>query len=93
MAVMGSDNIAAGKSTSIRKSPRTAVGLAAPASNVKKRARKSIDPRSRRKAVCGEMSQQQSHSGAQSTPQTLLQLVGYREPEAGRDPHSGPVKR
>jgi hypothetical protein len=34
------------------------------------------------------MSQQRGQSGAQSTPQKFLQLVGYRDPNAGP-----PVKR
>jgi hypothetical protein len=82
MAVMGSDNIVGVKGPLIRKSPQTIIGRpAAPVS--KKRFRKPTAPRSDRNVVCGEMSQQCGHSGAQSTPQTFLQLVGYRDPNAG----------
>ena len=81
---MGSDNIVGGKGPSIRKSPQTIIGRpAAPVSAVKKRFRKPTAPSSDRSVVCGEMSQQCGHSGSQSTPQTFLQLVGYRDPNAG----------
>jgi len=36
-----------------------------------------------RPSVCGEMSQQCSDNGAQSTPQKFLRLVGCRDPNAG----------
>jgi hypothetical protein len=81
---MGGDNIVVGKGPSIRKSPQTIIGRpAAPISAAKKRAHKPSPRRSDRIAVCGEMSQQCGHSGSQSTPQTFLQLVGYRDPNAG----------
>jgi hypothetical protein len=44
---------------------------------------KTIARRRSRLSACGEMAQQHGHSNAQSTPQKLLQLVGFRDPNAG----------
>ncbi|MES2198381.1 MAG: hypothetical protein V4517_28510 [Pseudomonadota bacterium] len=50
--------------------------------------------RMKRPANCGAMSQQRGDSGNYSTPQKLVQLVGFREPKAGPGPsvRPGPTK-
>jgi len=72
---MRGDDIVVGHKSSERKYPHTIVGSP------------KIDrPRNRpasRPSVCGEMSQQCSDNGAQSTPQKFLRLVGCRDPNAG----------
>jgi hypothetical protein len=92
MAVMRGDDIVVGQKSPIRKSPLTIVGhLGAPAGAFgppidQPSSPKSIRPRNRPSstpAVCGEMSQQCGNSGAQSTPQKFLRLVGCRDPNAG----------
>jgi hypothetical protein len=96
MAVMGDDDIVVGNKSAVRKSPQTMIGpLNVPAGAFGQRSDQAapkidprIDPRVDRPVICGEMSQQRGHSGAQSTPQKFLQLVGYRDPNAGV-----PVKR
>ncbi len=81
---MGSDDVVGGKGPSTRKSPQTIIArLAAPVSAAKKQPYEVRAPKSVRTVVCGEMSQQRGHSGAESTPQTFLQLVGYRDPSTG----------
>jgi hypothetical protein len=84
---MGSDDIIVGNESPVRKSspaiiaPRnTPVGVAYPRPD---QALPRLDSRIDRSVICGEMSQQRGHSGAQSTPQKFLQLVGYRDPNAG----------
>jgi hypothetical protein len=96
MAVMGGDDIVVGNKSAVRKSSQTIVGpLNVPARAFRARSDQAapkidpkIHPRIDRPVICGEMSQQRGHSGAQSTPQKFLQLVGYRDPNAGP-----PVKR
>jgi hypothetical protein len=92
MAVMGGDDIVVGNKSAVRKSSQTMIGpLNVPAGAFGARsdqAAPKIHPRIDRPVICGEMSQQRGHSGAQSTPQKFLQLVGYRDPNAGP-----PVKR
>jgi len=96
MAVMGGDDIVVGNKSAVRKSSQTMIGpLNVPAGAFVARSdqaapkiRPRIGPRIDRPVICGEMSQQRGHSGAQSTPQKFLQLVGYRDPNAGP-----PVKR
>ena len=84
MAVMRGDDIVVGHKSPTRKSPHPIVGhLGAP----DQPSSPTIDrPRNRpgsRPSVCGEMSQQCGNSGAQSTPQKFLRLVGCRDPNAG----------
>jgi hypothetical protein len=47
--------------------------------------------------ICGAMTQQRCDSGYESAPQKLVQLVGYRDPNARSQPpavpRSYPVKR
>jgi hypothetical protein len=96
MAVMGDDDIVVGNKSAVRKSSRAIIGpLNVPAGAFGQRSDQAapkidprIDPRIEPPVICGEMSQQRGHSGAQSTPQKFLQLVGYRDPNAGV-----PVKR
>jgi hypothetical protein len=92
MAVMGGDDIVVGNKSAVRKSSQTMIGpLNVPAGAFVARSDQAalkIRPRIDRPVICGEMSQQRGHSGAQSTPQKFLQLVGYRDPNAGP-----PVKR
>jgi hypothetical protein len=96
MVVMGGDDIVVGNKSAVRKSSQTMVGPLKVAVGARRprldQAAPKIDPRIDRRidrpVICGEMSQQRGHSGAQSTPQKFLQLVGYRDPNAGP-----PVKR
>jgi hypothetical protein len=92
MAVMGGDDIVVGNKSAVRKSSQTIIGpLNVPAGALRPRSNQAapkIGPRIDRSVICGEMSQQRGHSGAQSTPQKFLQLVGYRDPNTGL-----PVKR
>jgi hypothetical protein len=100
MAVMGDDDIVVGNKSVVRKSSQTMIGpLTAPAGAFGPRSDQAApkidpkidpktDPRIDPPVICGEMSQQRGHSGAQSTPQKFLQLIGYRDPNAGP-----PVKR
>lgn len=101
---MGGDDIVVGNKSAVRKSSQTMIGpLNVPAGAFRPRSDRAapkidpkidprvdprIDARIDQPVICGEMSQQRGHSGAQSTPQKFLQLVGYRDPNAGP-----PVKR
>jgi hypothetical protein len=77
MAVMGSGNIVVGKKPSARK-PNTVI-----VEKLAKRAGASIRqkkvPAGNAEGHCGAMSQQRSDSGAVSTPQKFLRLVGCHE--------------
>jgi hypothetical protein len=84
MAVMRGDDIVVGNQSSTPKSPHPIIDhLGAP----DQPGAPTIDrPRNwpgSKPSVCGEMSQQCSDSGAQSTPQKFLRLVGCRDPNAG----------
>jgi hypothetical protein len=56
-------------------------------------------PKPSRPGICGAMTQQRCDSGraTESAPQKLVQLVGYRDPNAVHEPWAGlrpvPVKR
>jgi hypothetical protein len=77
MAVMGSGDIVVGKKSTTRKTPAVTQGptegVSAPAANPA------------REEHCGAMSQQRTDSGAASTPQKFLRLVGCRDAK-GRQP-------
>lgn len=93
---MGSDDIVVGNKSAVRKSQPTMIGpqnvpagaFGPPSNQAALKIDPKIDQRVEQPAICGEMSQQRGHSGAQSTPQKFLRLVGYRDPNAGV-----PVKR
>jgi hypothetical protein len=82
MAVMGSGNIVVGKKPSARK-PKTVI-----VEKLAKRAgasmRRKEAPQGNNEGHCGAMSQQRSDSGAVSTPQKFLRLVGCHETKADR---------
>jgi hypothetical protein len=88
MAVMGGDDIVVGNEAAIRKSSQSMIGPLNVAGGAFKPRPDRAVPKIDRSVICGEMSLQRGHSGAQSTPQKFLQLVGYRDPNAGL-----PVKR
>jgi hypothetical protein len=79
MAVMGSGDIIAGSNPSIPE-PK------AKAMDVKSLAKGAAASRQRAEANsgerrCGAMAQQRSDSGATSTPQEFLHLIGCRDPK------------
>jgi len=85
---MRGDDIVVGHKSSTRKFSHTVVShLGTPAGPfgppTDESGSPTIDRPGIRPSVCGEMSQQCSNSGAQSTPQKFLQLVGCRDPNAG----------
>lgn len=61
--------------------------------------RKPGPPKPERPEICGAMTQQRCDSGRSTelAPQKLVQLVGYRDPNALHEPRAGlratPVKR
>ena len=93
---MGNGNIDVGNNTPTRKASRPIVErLAATdgASGLRIEAPNTV--RMKRPGNCGAMSQQCGDSGNFSTPQKLVQLVGYRDPKASSEPwvRPGPAKR
>jgi len=79
MAVMGSGDIVVGKNPSISES-RTASP-----ENLAKRVKASTATKAGRH--CGAMSQQRGDSGATSTPQKFVQLVGCRDAKTRTKTH------
>ena len=49
-------------------------------------------PKPERPGICGAMTQQRGDGGRgnESAPQELVQLVGYRDPQARHEPWVGP---
>jgi hypothetical protein len=86
MAVMGSGDIIAGSNPSTRKP--NAKPKVRPETVIAKSLDKGANPSTRRVETaagerhCGAMSQQRTDSGATSTPQKFLHLVGCRDPKA-----------
>jgi hypothetical protein len=81
MAVMGNGDIVVGNKSPTRKPApamptHSAERLAAPLLSA------SSDP-AREERRCGAMSQQRTDSGAASTPQKFVRLVGCHDPKAG----------
>jgi hypothetical protein len=84
MAVMGRGGITADSNPSTRK-PKKAI---AEAKGPIEPAQRGETPPGNSGHYCGAMSQQRTDSGAVSTPQKLLHLVGCRDPKA-RPPGGG----
>jgi hypothetical protein len=72
MAVMGSGDIVVGKNPSTSESARP--------ENLAKRVKASTAAKA--EGHCGAMSQQRGDSGATSTPQKFVRLVGCRDAKA-----------
>jgi hypothetical protein len=87
MAVMGGDDIIADDKAHLRKPSQKIIGhRSRPTGSFGPQMARpglKIDRPGREPAACGEMSQQNDHSDAQSTPQKFLRLVGFRDPNAG----------
>jgi hypothetical protein len=82
MAVMGSGDIIAGSNPSARK-PKV-ISRTVIVKSLAKGAKAStqLAETTSVERHCGAMSQQRSDSGAMSTPQKFLHLVGCRDPKA-----------
>lgn len=95
--MVGNGNVDVGNKTPTRKPGRPIIerltGTDGGASGPRIEAPNTV--RMKQPGNCGAMSQQCGDSGNFSTPQKLVQLVGYRDPKASSEPwvRPGPMKR
>jgi hypothetical protein len=85
MAVVGNGNAVAENNSPICKTGQPTVESPAesdgPCGKIDQQSPKSERPR-----ICGAMSQQRGHSGHESAPQKLVQLVGCRDSKVRTEP-------
>jgi hypothetical protein len=84
MAVMRGDNIIVGSKPTTSKSTSMTVEETAERVDMSDT---HPSAKKRRSEFCGAMSQQRCDSGAQSTPQKFVRLVGCRDPKIKPQPN------
>jgi hypothetical protein len=96
MAVVGNGNFDVGNETPTRRPGQSAENPARRSGSSELRIDPSNSLKKERPKICGAMAQQcgDNGRGTESTPQKLVQLVGYRDPKAQQKPwvRPGPLQ-
>jgi hypothetical protein len=96
MAVVGNGNFDVGNETPTRRPDQSAENPARRSGSSELRIDPSNSLKKERPKICGAMAQQcgDNGRGTESTPQKLVQLVGYRDPKAQQKPwvRPGPLQ-